>query len=87
MSDAKSVFLFFFIGVDGNSIFKTLLCSVYHGKLIDNTILQFHWAGRNTRGAAQFNGTAIDEMLNEKDFRNQIDSSKAEQFLNGLLKR
>lgn len=87
MSDAKSIFLFFFIGVNENSIFKTLLCSVYHEKLIDNTILQFHWAGRNTRGAAQFNGTAIDEMLNDKDFKNNIDLDKAKLFLEDLLKR
>ncbi len=85
MSDAKSIFLFFFIGVDENSIFKTLLCSVYHGKLIDNTIMQFHWAGRSTRGAAQFNGTAINEMLNEEKFTNQIDLEKAKNFLMNLL--
>ena len=87
MSDARSIFLFFFIGVDENSIFKTLLCSVYHGKLIENTILQFHWAGRNTRGAAQFNGIAIDEMLKENNFKNHIDEPKAISFLEDLLKR
>ncbi len=87
MADSKSVFLFFFIGVNEESIFKTLLCSVYHGKLIDNTILQFHWAGRNTRGAAQFNGTAIDEMLNEQSFVNDIDTTKSETFLQELLNR
>lgn len=87
MADSKSVFLFFFIGVDEESIFKTLLCSVYHGKLIDNTILQFHWAGRNTRGAAQFNGTAIDEMLKEQSFVNNIDVNKSEKFLQELLNR
>ena len=87
MSDSRSIFLFFFIGVDEDSIFKTLLCSVYHSKLIDNTILQFHWAGRNTRGAAQFNGTAIDEMLNEDNFRNEIDLSKAQGFLKKLLEQ
>lgn len=87
MSDSRSIFLFFFIGVDENSIFKTLLCSVYHGKLIDNTILQFHWAGRNTRGVAQFNGIAIDEMLKENNFKNHIDEQKAISFLEDLLKR
>lgn len=87
MADSKSVFLFFFIGVNEESIFKTLLCSVYHGKLIDNTILQFHWAGRNTRGAAQFNGTAIDEMLKEQSFVNDIDTTKSEIFLQELLNR
>lgn len=87
MADSKSIFLFFFIGVNEESIFKTLLCSVYHGKLIDSTILQFHWAGRNTRGAAQFNGTAIDEMLNEQSFVNDIDTTKSETFLQELLNR
>lgn len=87
MADSKSVFLFFFIGVNEESIFKTLLCSVYHGKLIDNTVLQFHWAGRNTRGAAQFNGTAIDEMLKEQSFVNDIDTTKSETFLQELLNR
>ena len=87
MADSRSIFLFFFIGVDEKSIFKTLLCSVYHGKLIDNTILQFHWAGRNTRGAAQFNGIAIDEMLKEKNFTNNISIEKAKTFLQQLLNR
>ena len=87
MSDSRSIFLFFFIGIDENSIFKTILCSVYHGKLIDNTILQFHWAGRSTRGVAQFNGNAIDEMLNESDFKNQIDIDKAKGYLEHLLNR
>lgn len=87
MADSRSVFLFFFIGIDENSIFKTLLCSVYHKKLIENTILQFHWAGRNTRGVAQFNGTAIDSMLNEANFQNDINHDKAIAFLQTLLDR
>lgn len=87
MAGSKSVFLFFFIGIDGSSNFKTLLCSVYHGKLIDNTVLQFHWAGRNTRGVAQFNGAAIDEMLKDESFVNEIDVTKSEAFLNKLLNR
>lgn len=87
MAGSKSVFLFFFIGIDGSSNFKTLLCSVYHGKLIDNTVLLTHWAGRNTRGVAQFNGTAIDEMLKDESFVNEIDVAKSEAFLNKLLNR
>lgn len=87
MADTRSVFMFFFIGVDESSIFNTLLCSVYHDKLISNTIMQFHWAGRSTRGAAQFNGTAIDEMLKENGFSNHIDVSQAKEYLKGLLNR
>lgn len=87
MSDSDSVFLFFFIGIDKTHIFKTLLCSVYHQKLIENTLLQFHWSGRSTRGVAQFNGEAIDEMLKEPAFHNQIDVESARQFLQKLLAR
>ncbi len=87
MADGKSVFLFFFIGMDKDRIFKTLLCSIYHDKLVDNTILQFHWAGRNTRGVAQFNGAVIDRMFGESGFVNSIDETKAKCFLETLLDR
>ena len=87
MADSRSVFMFFFIGVDANDIFSTLLCSVYHDKLISNTILQFHWAGRSSRGVAQFNGSAIDEMLKKENFYNKIISTQAIRFLENLLNR
>lgn len=87
MSDSRSVFMFFFIGIDEEGIFKTLLCSVYHGKLIDGTILQYHWAGRASRGAAQFNGSMIDEMLQLDCFCNEIEDNKAKAFLRDLLNR
>lgn len=87
MSKPKSVFLFFFIGIDEDSTVKTRLCSVFHEKLMENTILQHHWAGRNSRGVAQFNGSAIDEILKDRDFKNKIAVEKAEKFLTGLLER
>lgn len=87
MADGKSVFLFYFIGVDEQGVFRTLLCSVYHGKLVENTILQFHWAGRSSRGAAQFNGSALDDMLHDPTFKNEIDVQKSEHFLRNLIER
>jgi len=87
MADNKSVFLFYFIGVDENGVFRTVLCSVYHGELIDNTILQFHWAGRSSRGAAQFSGVALDTMLRRDTFTNAIDAEKSKQFLKKLIAR
>lgn len=80
-------FLFYFIGIDERSVFNTLLCSVYHSQLIDKTILQRHWAGRSTRGVAQFDGTVIDKMLNETNFRNCIEKDKCTAFLTSLLDR
>lgn len=87
MADSKSVFLFFFIGIDEHAIINTLLCSVYNENLIDNTILQFHWAGRNSRGVAQFNGAAIDAMLRGDGSPDNINAEKASSFLQELLAR
>lgn len=86
MADPKSIFFLFFIGITENSSIKTLLCPAYNKKLLSNTIIQYHWAGRNSRGVAQFNGKAIEEMLNDPDFKNEIDLKQAQIFLKNLLK-
>lgn len=87
MADSRSVFMFFFIGIDENDIFQTILCSVYHNKLIENTVCEAHWSGRSTRGATQFKGVAIDKILKAKDFQNNIDQALAIEFLKKLLDR
>lgn len=85
MAKKDSVFMFYFVGVDEKSVFSMKLCSVYHQKLLENTLLQPHWAGRSTRGAAQFNGKVINEILSSADFSNEIDTSESEKFLNKLI--
>ena len=85
MAEAESVFMFYFVGVDEKSVFSMRLCSVYHHTLLDNTLLQPHWAGRSTRGAAQFKGKIINEILSSADFINEIDTNKSEEFLNKLM--
>lgn len=87
MGVSDSVFLFFFIGIDETRIFRTVLCSVYHQKLIEGTLLQSHWSGRSTRGVAQFNGEAINDILQERVFQNHIDEETARLFLKRLLDR
>lgn len=87
MSEEQSVFLFFFIGIDKDGIMNTILASVFHKELLDTMQLQFHWAGRSTRGVAQFSGTAIDTMLRRKEFLNDISLDEAKSFLKKLLER
>lgn len=87
MSEEKSVFLFFFIGIDQDGIMNTILASVFHQELLDTMQLQFHWAGRSTRGVAQFVGTTIDTMLKRKKFKNNISTENAVLFLKQLLDR
>ena len=87
MSHEKSVFMFFFVGVDETGIVNTVLASVFHNKLRETTMLQQHWAGRGTRGTAQFSGKTINELLSADSFSNEIDEKKAIEFLKRLLNR
>lgn len=87
MSEDKSVFMFFFVGIDEAGIINTLLCSVYHDKLLNSTLFQDHWSGRSTRGSAQFNGKIINELLCEQNFTNKIDEQSSKMFIKKLLDR
>ena len=87
MGKDKSVFMFFFVGIDEKGIVNTVLASVFHNKLQKTTLLQHHWAGKGTRGAAQFNGKTINELLREDPFINQINEEDSQRFLMGLLER
>ncbi|MCM1518149.1 MAG: hypothetical protein NC117_05880 [Pseudoflavonifractor sp.] len=85
MSHDDSVFFFYFIGIDAEGVVNKILCSVYDKRLIENTVIQFHWAGRNSRGVTQFIGTAIDAMLSDKNFVNVIDRDSAISFIDRLI--
>ena len=87
MGKDKSVFMFFFVGIDETGIVNTVLVSVFHDKLQNTTLLQHHWAGKGTRGVAQFNGKTINELLNENPFVNRIDAEDSKRFLKELLER
>jgi len=84
LSDGNSVFMIYFVGVDYfQKSINTKLISMFHNSLIDNTIIQAHWAGRNSRGVSQFNGEAVKRIiLNEN---NTIDIPKAQAFLERLV--
>lgn len=87
MGNEKSVFMFFFVGIDETGIVNTVLASVFHDKLQNTTLLQHHWAGRGTRGTAQFNGKTINELLYDEQFENNINDNESKSFLQKLLNR
>ena len=49
--------------------------------------LPFHWAGRATRGVAQFNGNALSDILRSDSFEHTIDEEQSKAFLQTLLDR
>lgn len=90
MAEEKSVFMFYFVGIDEKNELLSALVSVYHNQLIDNTILQNHWSGRATRGTAQFCGDCINQILSDNKvgrFVNDIDTNKCLNFIKELLDR
>lgn len=85
MAKDNTIFFFYFIGIDKEGLSNKILCSVYNDKLIDSTVVQHHWAGRNSRGVTQFLGKSIVEMLEEETFLNNIDFNKCKLFIDKLL--
>ena len=57
--------------------------SVFQKDLLSGTILLKHWAGRNSRGVAQFHGETIQKLILEPD--NDIDLASSEKFVSQLI--
>ena len=78
--------MIYLVGVDENKNIITRLCSLYDPRLISNTNIVHHWAGRNTRGVAQFLGKGLIDIINGEDFTTvAVDCAK--EFLNELIER
>lgn len=84
MSD-NSVYMFYIVGIDENKRIEVRLCSAFDTTIIAATRIQFHWAGRNSRGVTQLDGRVLKEILLDDSFRSTIDESKAKKFIDRLI--
>jgi hypothetical protein len=83
LAEDNTVFMIYLVGIDyRNKTIKTKLISMFQETLIDSTVVQSHWAGRNSRGVSQFNGEAIKQIILKED--NVINREKAIIFLNKI---
>lgn len=80
----KSVFMFYFIGIEPNKIVNQILVPMFQTDLLRSTILLKHWAGRNSRGVTQFQGKVIHNLL-LSPIDKEIEQKESEQFLNTLI--
>ena len=80
----KSVFMFYFIGIEPNKIVNQILVSMFQTDLLQSTILLKHWSGRNSRGVTQFQGEIIHKLL-LSPINTKIERRESEQFLNTLI--
>lgn len=85
LATEKSVYLIFLLGVGEKNQTTIRLCSIFDTRLIQNTYTIHHWAGRKSRGVAQFTGKGLMQIL-EGYKEPQIDEQQAREFLEKLMK-
>ena len=83
LAENRSVFMFYFVGIDPGKTVDTALISMFQKDLLGATILLKHWAGRNSRGVSQFEGRVINGLIEKPD--SSIDESKAREFLDRVV--
>jgi hypothetical protein len=83
LANSRSVFLFYFVGVDPGKVVSTVLVSMFQEKLLRATILLKHWSGRNSRGVTQFEGKAINGLIVRPEIA--IDTGEARLFLQRVI--
>lgn len=83
LADDRSVFMFYFVGVDFGRIVNTVLVSMFQKDLLGATILLRHWAGRNSRGVSQFEGRVINKLIEQPSAG--IDERKAREFVERVI--
>lgn len=79
----RSVFMFYFVGVDPGRIVNTVLVSMFQQRLLAATVTLKHWAGRNSRGVTQFDGKVVSELIENPEF--EIDVAKSVAYLKRLI--
>lgn len=84
LSDGRTAIAFCFVGVDpAASTVCASVVSIFDSTVLDATRVQFHWAGRNSRGVTQLTGDLT--PLFRPGYRERVDVERAEGFLRRLL--
>ena len=78
--------MIYLLGIDENKKIIARLVSAFDDRLISATNLQQHWAGRNSRGVARFNGKALVSILSQ-DEGSHINHDEAIAFIDELINR
>lgn len=84
LSEDDSVYMIYLVGIKSNGEPIMRLCSVFDERLLNINLIE-HWAGRNSRGVAQFYGHTLESILNNPNDKTYINREKAEEFLSMLI--
>jgi hypothetical protein len=84
LSGGRALIAYCFVGLHLSAGRVTSsIVSIFDRTVVDATLVQFHWAGRNSRGVTQLSGDL--SRLFAPDYQEQIDVAKAVEFLNKLI--
>ncbi|GAB4468084.1 MAG: hypothetical protein OHK0029_40330 [Armatimonadaceae bacterium] len=83
LSEDRSVFMFYFVGMSYDKIEKTILTSIFQQDILQATITLKHWSGRNSRGVTQLDGKEINRLIYKPD--STISEDKSKKFLETLI--
>ncbi len=83
LSEEKSVYLVYIVAIDKDRTIRTRLCSMFHRQHLSGTRIIKHWAGRNSRGVTQYDGRALEAIVEE--FDPEIDYTAAQAFIESCL--
>ena len=84
LSKDKSVFMFYFIGIEPDKIINQVLVSMFQEDLMNSTIILRHWAGRNSRGVTQFQGSRLNKLILSPN--NYVNRPASRDFLQELIR-
>lgn len=84
LSDGRTVISFFFVGLSPSTgVVRTGFASTLDKTVINATHVQFHWAGRNSRGVTQL--TRDLSAVFDPGFQERVDAARARVFLQELM--
>ena len=83
LSKEKSVYLVYIVAIDEDKTIQTQLCSMFNRQLLSGTRIIKHWAGRNSRGVTQYDGRALEAIV--EDFDCGIDYEESQDFITECL--
>lgn len=83
LSEEKSVYLVYIVAINEDRAIQTRLCSMFNHQLLSGTRIIKHWAGRNSRGVTQYDGKALEEII--ESFNIDIDKNASQNFINECL--
>ena len=64
------------VAIDEDGTIQTRLCSMFNRQLLSGTRIIKHWAGRNSRGVTQYEGRALEAIVEDFDFGIDYDASR-----------